>query len=113
MSKKLDKIITEQLINDCKKSIKEYPSAITNELCMGTNKALNDVITKKLGSNSVIETASTIYKIIDGNIVLRNIFEDNFDEYYVFTDRKYNAKSYKVKIGVKNEMRNELGFKNK
>ena len=110
LSKKLDKVITEQLEMDYIKSIVEYPMVISNSFCVSKSKKLSGIFHKNIIKTKEMQDASTIYKLVDGNIVLRNNYEDNFDEYYVFTDRKYNAKSYKVNIGVKHSVDNELKF---
>lgn len=110
--KKVEKVINIQLQDDYKKSIDSYPAPILNQISIANNKQLKDIVLKKLKRNVDISTAFTNYKLSAGNVVLRNNFEDNFDEYYVFTDRKYNAKSYRVNVGVKNKNVNEIKFCN-
>ena len=110
LSKRLDKVITQQMYRDYVKSIKEYPDSVVNAISVDINEGLRGALSTKMDTHCVPQEDCTLYKMVNGNIIVKNQYKDNSDDYYVYTDRWYNAKGYKVNLGVQYQEDKELKF---
>jgi len=100
LSKRLDKFFYRKLnfsyiasmINGSKHITGEFSTARTNDMFY--------LLDEYIDVYSIKDCPKTIYKFKRGSIVLQNLFVNSADEYSVYTDRRANAKSYRVDMNA-------------
>ena len=100
LTKKLDKFFYRKLDFSFIASMLNGNKHITGEFSTARTNDMFYILDEYVDVYSIRDCPKTVYKFRRGSIVLQNLYDNNADEYSVYTDRRANAKSYRVDMNA-------------